>query len=162
MLKTSKECKAADKKEFCKLVVSGGEVKEVHVSNGIKRAQTLAFAHEDGVLAGVGCLKTPLQSYKRKVFRKAKSALSADSFAAELGYVSVAKDHQGKGISRQITEALLQGHKGKLFATSAAGNTRMHRTLARAGFNHQGEPYESEDEKGKMLVLFVRNEQPEG
>jgi GNAT superfamily N-acetyltransferase len=155
-LRAPQSCSEAELSSFRDLVLLGGEVKADHLSVGVARAHLLAFMRIDGGLAGVGCLKNPLGNYSRTVFRKAKSKLDATSFPFELGYMSVAADHRGKGVSRLLADALTFDIPNNLFATSAVVNIAMHRTLDRVGFKAEGETYESREEVGKMLSLFVR------
>jgi predicted GNAT family N-acyltransferase len=120
------------------------------------RAQCLAFAFVGEQLAGVACLKRPLEDYKRVVFKKAQSRAHPSEFNSELGYVSVEPNFQGMGLSSKLADALLKCSSGKVFATSAAGNSRMHATLERFGFRKEGDAYASEGDPKKQLYLFVR------
>ncbi len=156
VLRTAQDCTPAEREAFLTLVTKGGEVNPSFARAGIERAQRLAFAFVGEHLAGVACLKLPLNSYKNRVFEKAKSSAHPNAFNAELGYVSVDPDFQGRRLSSKLTDALLNGSSPKVFATSAVGNSRMHATLERFGFRREGEAYSSEDDPERRLYLFVR------
>lgn len=116
----------------------------------------MSFAFVSGQLAGVACLKQPLDTYRNGVFEKARSSTSPGNFNDELGYVSVEPEFQGRRLSSKLTEALLSGSSTKMFATSAARNARMHATLTRLGFKREEEAYASVGDPNKALYLFVR------
>lgn len=154
--KAPADCTPDERTSFFDLVVAGGEVKPIHARAGIARAEKLAFAHIQGALAGVGCLKNPRLSYKQRVFEKSRSELNPDDFAFEGGYVVVDRKFRGNGLSTKITATLIEGMSSKLFATSHIENTKMHAALARSGFTREGDAYRSVDEPEKMLFLFVK------
>lgn len=142
---------------FCQLVNDGGEVDAAAVRSGAARAKVLAFAYMDGTLAGVAALKNPWPGYRNDVFEKAGITCDPASFPYELGYVSVAKEFEGQGLSKTLTSALLEGITEKVYATSATGKAFMHRTLARYGFTSTGADYPSANDPEKKLLLFVRD-----
>lgn len=156
VLKKAQECASEDQEAFLALVAKGGEVNPAFARAGMERAEWLAFAFVGDRLAGVACLKRPLNSYSHGVFEKAKSRLDAREFNVELGYVSVEPEFQGIGLSSKLTGAILNVSSAKVFATSAAGNARMHATLTRFGFRKVGTGYTSDNDSTKQLCLFVR------
>lgn len=157
ILKKPADCTWAEMDAFCQLVSDGGEVDAAAVRGGAARAKMLAFAYMDGTLAGVAALKNPWPGYRSDVFKKAGATCDPASFTYEMGYVSVAAKFEGKGASKALTAALLEGVTAKVYATSAAGKAFMHRTLSRYGFARAGAAYPSASDPEKKLFLFVRD-----
>jgi len=97
-------------------------------------------------IVGVGAIKRERRHYAAKVSMNARFAFPAETL--ELGYVAVAPDHQGHGLSHLITGALLSQYRGRLFATTY--NTRMKSVLETAGFLKRGRQW-----KGRSYVLSL-------
>lgn len=149
-------CRKADRTAFEALVVRGGEVDPVRLTDRIAAAKMLAFAHAGEELVGVGGLKRPNLGYHRKVFSKSDSALSATDFPLEIGWVYVVPAYRRKRIARRIVEALLDAAGNRrVFSTSRTENRSMHGLLEQFGFVRDGKPYLSDDESYE-LQLFVR------
>ena len=89
------------------------------------------------------------------MFAKAQATAPSDEYRIELGWVTVAKSHQGRGLSRRIIGRLisLAGNEN-LFATTRA-DARAMRFAADYGFKPAGKPYPSG--RGYDLVLYLRN-----
>jgi GNAT superfamily N-acetyltransferase len=95
--------------DFEKLVIKAGTVDPQGLAQRIRDASRLLFLREsNGQLIGVGGLKHPLFSYRSKVFAKARATASSDEYRIELGWVAVAKSHQGRGLSRRIIGQLIR------------------------------------------------------
>ena len=122
----------------------------------IRDAFRLLFMREsNGQLIGVGALKRPLLSYRTRVFAKAGATTPPDEYHVELGWVAVAKSHQGRGLSRRIIGQLISlAENENLFATTRA-DARAMRFAADHGFKPAGKPYPSG--RGYDLVLYLRN-----
>lgn len=148
----------AEKDDFCALVTDGGEVNEAYVKAGVAAAQLLAFVRANDVLAGTACLKNPADSYRKKVFRKSGSPLDPNNFPFELGYVVVQKNYRGQKLSTRLVEELLKGVDTQVFATSHDHEDKfaMHAALRHNGFQQSGQPYPSDNDPDKNLLLFVR------
>jgi len=139
-----------------KLVLEAGTVDPQGLTQRIRDASRLLFLRESNAqLVGVGALKHPLSSYRSKVFAKAQATAPSDEYRIELGWVTVAKSHQGRGLSRRIIGRLisLAGNEN-LFATTRA-DARAMRFAADYGFKPAGKPYPSG--RGYDLVLYLRN-----
>jgi hypothetical protein len=123
----------------------------------IRNSAALAFAYEDGVLAGVAALKRPQASYRRRIGAASDVALSESMFPFELGWVYVLPDSRGKHLSLALCESALSVSAGSaVFATSRVDNEPMHKSLARCGFQLSGKPYASGRSKDELAV-FIRN-----
>ena len=141
---------------FENLVTKYGTVDPEGLTQRIRDASRLLFLREsNGQVVGVGALKHPLLSYRRKVFAKAGTTAPSDEYRIELGWVTVAKSHQGRGLSRRIIGRLisLAGNEN-LFATTRADGRAM-RLAVDYGFKPGGKPYPSG--RGYHLVLYLRN-----
>lgn len=155
-MKKPRECSAGELAEFRKLVLAGGEVTPDGLEGRIQRAAALAFVRSDHTLLGIAALKRPLGAYRESVSTKAGVKLPAAAFPYELGWVYVTPKARGRGVSRQLVEALVaaSGDAG-LFATSRSDNEPMHRSLRHSGFEAIGKTYRS-DYGSHTLRVFTR------
>ena len=91
------------------------------------------------------------------MFAKAGTTTLSDKYRVELGWVAVAKSHQGRGLSRRIIGQLISlAENENLFATTRA-DARAIRFAADHGFKPAGKPYPSG--RGYDLVLYLCNAQ---
>jgi GNAT superfamily N-acetyltransferase len=150
------DCTAQALADFENLVIEGGTVDPQGLTQRIRNASRLLFLREsDRQLVGVGALKHPLLSYRSKVFAKAGTTTQPDHYRVELGWIAVAKSHQGRGLSRRIIGRLVGlAENENLFATTRA-DARTMRFAADYGFKPAGKPYPSG--RGYDLVLYLRN-----
>ena len=158
------DCTSQALADFENLVTKAGTVDPQGLTQRIRDASRLLFLREsNGQLVGVGALKHPLLSYRSKVFAKARTTTPPDEYCVELGWVAVAKSHQGRGLSRRIIGQLTSlADNENLFATTRA-YARAMRFAADYGFKPAGKPYPSG--RGYDLVLYLRNaaeKQPAG
>src|SRR5215216_5793754 len=80
----------------------------------------------DGQLVGIGALKHPGPGYRNRVFANAEATVASDAYRIELGWVVVAKTHQGRGLSTRIVGELLPFTKNEnIFATTRADEQVM-------------------------------------
>ena len=142
--------------DFKNLVIEAGTVDSEGLMERIRDAFRLLFLKEsNGQLVGVGALKRPGLGYRSKVFGKARLSTPPDEYRVELGWVAVAKSHQGRGLSRRIIGQLISlAENENLFATTRA-DARAMRFAADYGFKLAGKPYPSG--RGYDLVLYLRN-----
>ena len=119
-------------------------------------SRLLLLRESNGQLVGVGAFKHPLLSYRTRVFAEARATASADEYPIELGWIAVAKSHQGRGLSRRIIGQLIDlAQNENLFATTRADARTMH-FATDYGFKPAGKPYPSG--RGYDLVLYLRRE----
>ncbi len=142
--------------DFENLVTKYGTVDPEGLTQRIRDASRLLFLRElNGQLVGAGALKRPQLSYRSKVFAKARATTPPDEYRVELGWVAVAKSHEGRGLSRRIIGQLISlAENENLFATTRA-DARAMRFAADFGFRPAGYPYPSG--RGYDLVLYLRN-----
>src|SRR6266513_1977920 len=121
------ECTPEALADFEKLVMEAGTVDPQGLTQRIRDASRLFFLREsNGQLVGVGALKHPLSSYRSKVFAKAQTTTPPDEYCVELGWVAVAKSHQGRGLSRRIIGQLISlAENENVFATTRANARAM-------------------------------------
>ena len=136
--------------------MEAGTVDPQGLTERIRDASRLLFLREsNGQLVGVGAFKHPLLSYRTRVFAEARATASADEYPIELGWIAVAKSHQGRGLSRRIIGQLISlAENENLFATTRA-DARAMRFAADYGFKLAGKPYPSG--RGYDLVLYLRS-----
>ena len=159
-VKEPRACSEQERAEFRELVLKSGEVQKRGLEELIENAQALAFMRIDAKLVGIAALKRPRDSYRNRVFTETRAKYAPEGFRHELGWVFVVPEQQGKGYSRPLVEALVGGSKDLyIYATSKTDNTAMHRTLARYGFEREGQPRQS-SKRQEQLLLFVRKPNP--
>ena len=150
------DCSQQALADFENLVIEGGTVDPQGLTQRIRAASRLLFLREsNGQLVGVGALKRPLLSYRRRVFTQARAAVPADEYRIELGWIALAKSHQGRGLWRRIIGQLISlAENENLFATTRA-NARAMRFAPDYGFKPAGKPWPSGC--GYDLVLYLRD-----
>jgi GNAT superfamily N-acetyltransferase len=149
------DCTAEALADFERLVLEGGAVNPQGLTQRIRNAFRLLFLRtSDGQLVGVGALKHPGPGYRNRVFANAQATAASDEYRVELGWVVVAKTHQGRGLSTRIVGDLLPFAKDEnLFATTEV-DQRVMRYASDHGFEINGKPYPSG--RGYDLVLYLR------
>jgi GNAT superfamily N-acetyltransferase len=141
---------------FAELVLQGGQVGAAGLRERLGQARWLGFHYEDDELAAVAALKHPEESYRDKVFRKAKASFPAGAFVAELGWVFTREKFRGRGISHRLLERLLEkAGQDNLFATARADNRPMQCLLRSLGFQPAGSSFPRTN-GAPLLQLWVR------
>src|SRR5436190_20939633 len=150
------DCTAEALADFEKLVLEGGTVDPQELTQRIRNALRLLFLRaSDGQLVGIGALKHPGTGYRNRVFANAQATVASDEYRVELGWVVVAKTHQGRGLSTRIVGELLPFAKDEnVFATTRAYE-RVMRYASDDGFEINGKLYPSG--RGYDPVLYLRN-----
>jgi predicted GNAT family N-acyltransferase len=150
------DCSPQALADFENLVIEAGTVDPEGLTQRIREASRLLFLRKsNGQLVGVGALKRPRLGYRTRVFAKARATTPPDEYRVELGWVAVAKSHEGRGLSRRIIGQLISlAENENLFATTRA-DARAMRFAADYGFKPAGKPYPSGC--GHDLVLYLRN-----
>ena len=154
------DCSRQELADFENLVIEAGTVDPHGLTQRIRGASRLLFLREsNGQLVGVGALKHPLLSYRNKVFAKARATPRSEEYRIELGWVAVAKAHQGRGLLRRIISQLIGlAENENVFATTRA-DPRAMRFATDFGFKAAGKPYPSGH--GYDLVLYLRTAEGE-
>jgi GNAT superfamily N-acetyltransferase len=149
------DCTEQSLADFEKLVIEGGAVDPQGLTQRIHNAFRLLFLRtSEGQLVGVGALKHPRPGYRDRVFANAQATAASDQYRVELGWVVVAKTHQGQGLSTRIVGELLTfATNENVFATTRA-DERVMRYASDHGFEINGKPYPSG--RGYDLVLYLR------
>jgi GNAT superfamily N-acetyltransferase len=141
--------------DFMALVLEGGEVTSTKLEERIRKAERLILLRVAGCLGGIGALKKPHASYRRRVASASGTYLPASEYPFELGRIFVSPSYRGKGLAGKIAEAALSVANGVgIFATSRSENAAIHKPLQRYGFIPMGKRYPGR--RGDELQLFVR------
>lgn len=146
---------------FARLVAEGGAVTEERVTLGIQRLGVqLIVAKERETMVGVAALKMPLPEYRDSIAIKSGETVEETAFPLELGYVSVAYGHSGRGVGLKLCDMVIRiaGDSGA-FATT--GTPQMLTSiLPRFGFRWVGKTWKGDpNKKTKVrpdLHLMVR------
>ena len=150
------DCTAQALADFEKLVVEGGAVDPQGLTERIRNASRLLFLWaSDGHLVGVGALKHPGPGYRKRVFADARATTPSDGYRVELGWVVVAKSHQGHRLSTRIVGELIAFAKNENVFATARADKQAPRFASDHGFKINGKPYPSG--RGYDLVLYLRN-----
>lgn len=102
----------------------------------------------DQKAVGAAALKTPLGSYRTKIFRSAGVPLTGYETAPEVGYVVVAKEMRGRGLATNLVDAIVSQIQIPTFATT--DDDAMKHILATAGFKNVG--LEWKGNRGKLTL----------
>lgn len=158
MQKQPSRCSKHELDAFEDMVKRGGEVPAEGLRKRIERAEWLVFLYaENDVLAGIAALKRPKDTYKNKVFRKAKATEKPADYGLEAGWVFVDEGFRGNGYSRHLLEAVLKlAGDSPVFATTREDNDPMRRTTSHCGMKECGGAYASDRGEGQhTLVLYT-------
>ncbi|MFZ1682120.1 MAG: GNAT family N-acetyltransferase [Rhizobiaceae bacterium] len=142
--------------EFKKLVLSEGRVGRRTLPGLMISARCLVMLLHAGQVIGTAALKSPNNTYRKRVFRLSKVSEQESQFPYEMGWVVVHPDHRQRRYSHRLVEAALADIAAGVYATSQDRDTAMHRTLERSGFRKSGSPYPSTGNPGSKIFLFVR------
>ncbi len=145
---TKRECL-----DFRKVVIAGGQVQTEGLSELIRKALWLGFANINGALVSVAAIKEPRESYKKRVFQKAKSPDDQSRYTLEFGWAHTLEGYEGNGLGSGVADALLADIEEPIFATTGKSNEVMQHILTKRGFRQSGSPYQGREE---TRVLFVR------
>ena len=85
------------------MVDAGGSVDITHVRANLEKAYLIAYATENGVIAGNSSLKHPRQVFIERLYRS--TGLDFTNFV-ERGYTSVRPEYRAMGIGARLLEGL--------------------------------------------------------
>lgn len=140
------------KKEIITLIKEGEAVDEYFLKLGIDRAKMIVGCFDENKLIGVGVIKRPLESYKKRIFSESITNDDIRNYDFELGYLSVDKVYQRHGIASEIVRILLNQFNTNIFATTR--HSGMRKILLANGFHESGKPYRNSN--NNKLQLYVR------
>lgn len=125
---------------FTDFIKEGSQVSEIGLKKRVLNCKLLGFCYMSNELVGISAIKTPLDSYRFKVFMNARLEKEVEKFKYELGYSFTKKGYQGKGINYAINSELISNvNDSNIYATT--GNPGMIHLLVKLGFNQIGEKY---------------------
>lgn len=147
-------CSVAEINAFQSLVRANGQASAARVP----ASELLAFLHNgDGQLIAAGAIKNPAPGYQQRVFTACAGLTTAPGTwpAHEVGFFSVARDYQGKGLGRRILQALInEMPHTPLFATTRTPG--MERLLEGQGFVVAGKRWVTVSGQAP-LALYMRS-----
>lgn len=153
VIKEPAECTAEELRDFADLVIEGGQVARDGLERRIGRAKLLAFAYENGNLAGIAAIKTPSWLYVRDVFRKAIEADQAVDFRYELGWGYTHPNYRRRGIHGRLAEMLtINARDFNVFGTTGTDNEAVKAVITKLGFEVCGSPYAGRTESKQLWV----------
>ncbi len=117
----------------------------------------MGFLEYEHVPVGVAAIKSPLKSYKTKVFGAAGSEYSIDEFSHELGWIYLKENHRGKGLITPLIENMLKEVENTpVFATTRSSNIVMQQILKHFAFKRSGKPYRSVKSPDELIRLLLK------
>lgn len=137
-------------------MVQSGEVTMAGLENRLKKSKFLGLEYVDGVVAGVGAVKTPNRSYKERIFNSAGISQQHSQYDAELGWIFTSPQYRGKGVAKKLVNELLKKYSKKIFATVREDNNTMINILKSKGFKQIGEPYGSSLNPRNKIIIMSR------
>jgi len=134
-----------------KIIKSGGAVDPASARRELRLASHVVVVRKEAKIVAVGAIKRTRSDYSHRIAIKSRFEFAPGT--PELGYVSVDRDHQHKGLSLQIVNGLLGMCAAKLFATTSSPYMRS--TLERAGFQRRGQTWKG-TRPAAELSLWIR------
>jgi predicted GNAT family N-acyltransferase len=156
IIKRPGEFSKSEKTAFVRFVANAGEV-AAGLPELVEKAQVLVMLCNEGELIGTAAIKRPRSHYHEGVFKKAASPAAFIDYPFEIGWIVVDQRYQGQQLSGQLIDAALGAVSGaRIYATTRANNTRIHRVLKTRGFVRNGKPYASGQHEGEDIVLYLK------
>jgi|688.fasta_scaffold01081_6 ribosomal protein S18 acetylase RimI-like enzyme len=126
-------------------IAQGSEVSAANARAGVQRAQMLSYAtNEQGDIIAITALKTPLDTYKTKVFTAAGVSELANRYRYEKGYSYTDPNYRRQGLNTAVSQKLLASAGSNIFATTRSDNTASKNNLVAQGFKQLGQPWSSQ------------------
>jgi len=151
--KVPTQCSDRELELFEELVLLGGEVDPNGFSGRILRAERLVFGRTGELIVAVAGLKRPGRNYRARTALKSGLCLAEADWPFEFGWVFVCPSARRQGVAYDLVANAVDGIRNGIFATSRADNTGMHKPLRRAGFDSEGNTYDSVENKAKILIF---------
>ena len=139
--------------DFYDMLIESGEVMSAGLMKRIKNAVYLIFMVDGDRVVGIGGVKIPLESYKRKVFYGAGVPELMDEYDYEIGWIYITPEYRGNGIFKFIKELKRLMSGKKVFATTREDNKIIRKVFERVGIKQLGEAYRSTI-SGNWIVLY--------
>jgi predicted GNAT family N-acyltransferase len=133
-----------------RLLKQGGAVDIITARRELPLSASIVVARHRDAIVAVAAIKRARSQYAAEVATKSKESFSPHW--QELGYVAVAREHQGNKLSKSVVERLLEGRSDDLWATTS--HPGMKKTLLNYGFVNRGEEWRNA--KGESLSLWIR------
>lgn len=143
------------RRQFEKLVLSGGQVMSDGLPERVASAHYLAFLTVDGEPVGTNAVKNN-RVHQRTIERDSGVELADDEYLGEVGWLYVVKAHRRIRLGDLLTSAILASAGGHgLFATIQSKNIGARLLHERHGFYQVGKSWPSSEQKD-MVSLYIR------
>lgn len=141
IIKKPLDCTEEELESFESLVLLGGQVDPNGLKNRIKNCKLLGFYYSDNKeLIGVSAVKQKEKISVERIKNKAK-VTDKEIPTVELGYSVTKAEFRGKGINKEINDALLENVQDeKIYATT--DNDTMRKYLIGKGFSKKGDSFQ--------------------
>lgn len=140
---------------FAQLVTNAGKVNPVGLPDRMRRAFRLSMLVDGDAYIATAAVKRPTPVHVAGVFAAAGVERDDSELTAELGWVVVDGSYRGRRLARTVIEPLRVFAPSGLRTWATTSCPRMERTLEHFGFAPQGTAYESSEEPGTYLRLFI-------
>ncbi|OBU17602.1 hypothetical protein AYY19_13180 [Photobacterium aquimaris] len=152
-IKSPSECTDSEIDVFVRLTIEGGQVSPNNLTTKVKRAEKLVFIWEGGVCVAIAGLKNPADTYRNRVFAKAKVEDQKNDYKYEIGYIY----SKIKGVGNELMEAVLKAsNSASLFATTKNTNNVMQYLLPKYGFERLGQSYLNDTEEYHLGLFGLK------
>ena len=141
------------RKNFEKLVLSGGQVNKNRLSDRIARAHYLALLYIDDELVGTNAVKNN-PDHRQTVENNSGVSLANHEYLGEVGWLYVVETRRRRGLGDLLMSAILAITDGSgLFATIRSKNTGARLLHERHRFKRVGKSWPSDDESDMVYLL---------
>lgn len=90
---------------IAEIIARGGEVSLANALSGVQRSKLLGYAFDDrGDIIAVTAMKSPLDTYKVKVFTAAGYPDLVNQYQYEIGYSYTDTNHRRQGLIKAISQ----------------------------------------------------------
>jgi predicted GNAT family N-acyltransferase len=146
------ECFSTELEAFVKLLEQGDQIHiEPNIlAKNINNAELLAFYVHNEQVVGIGAVKNPQASYRRKVFERAGAPELKYDFKYELGYFVTKPEYHGQGICKAILTELLKHMPDDTTFFATTKSAAMRKIFTSKGFMQLGEAWTTE-----KLELYI-------
>ena len=129
---------------IAEFIARGGEVSLANALSGVQRTKLLGYAlDERGDIIAVTAMKSPLDTYKVKVFTAAGYPDLVNQYQYEIGYSYTDTNHRRQGLAKAISQQLLSSVGGNIFATTRSDNVPSKNSLSSQGLSQLGKSWTS-------------------
>ncbi|MGQ2981845.1 hypothetical protein [Flavobacterium sp.] len=142
VIKKPVEVSEHEMEQIVLLIIQGNQIQgDVDtIKQRLANSVYIGFIIEEGQIVSTATLKSPVESYRAKVFVSAKAEAYKPIYKYELGYIVTAKKHEGRKLCQDLLTAFYQIIASKkIFATTRKESIKH--ILGKYGFINIGEKF---------------------